>query len=257
MKMILEQIKDVCDLASSFILFFLFLSQYLLFGTAVSLDLSSSRGSLSEGNSYDVFNGASDSLNISFDFLREMDISFNESIAFDPKSLFNRNDVIPGRGIAYIKVYKTGSTTVTTTLHRIAASHNLNCPLMPKSIPVHFSEKKSQNFVSKKLEGLYHRKFPFDMYVNHCFFSREFLFRAGLAAKHRYVATVRDPATRVASGWTFKEDAIESAKRKAHALNCTSWYTCALLAKEKPELARDFITKWKSDKSTIPWEYQS
>jgi len=256
MKMILEQIKDVCDLASSFILFFLFLSQYLLLGTVVSLDLPSSRGSLSEGDSNVVFNHAFESLNISFDFLREMGIPLDESIAFDPKSLFDRNDVIPGRGIAYIKVYKTGSTTVTTTLHRIAASHNLNCPLMPNSIPVHFSEKRSQTFVSEKLEGLYHRKFPFDMYANHCFYG-EFLFRAVPAAKHRYVATVRDPATRVASGWTFKEDAIESAKRKAHALNCTSWYTCALLAKEKPELARDFITKWKSDKSTIPWEYQS
>jgi len=108
-----------------------------------------------------------------------------------------RGGVTPGSGIVFLKTPKCGSTTVSIVLGRVAWKHGLQVGI--------------------------------DIWIDHTPFNPNFHKKIP-TSKGQIVGLVRDPGTRLRSGWTWRKDAKYRAKKFGKIYNCSGWDGCCLKA---------------------------
>jgi hypothetical protein len=103
------------------------------------------------------------------------------------------------RHVAFLKVHKTGSTTVMNMMLRFATSRNLSIAL-----PKHFNQlAKEHNVIDRqKLLPAFNGSSRYEILCNHVVYSRE-TFRDAMAVDSEFVAIVRHPWEEFVSAFLY------------------------------------------------------
>ena len=128
-------------------------------------------------------------------------------------------------GVIFVKTHKTAGTTVTSLLQRACCRRQCNLFIPPKKHPgktwrLDDGTRNDYELV-RRGKGLFHQKYPYDMWVNHVQFSK-LLFDIVPSANRKIISIIRSPAERFQSAWFwYRHNDTHTSKSGSAGLSMT------------------------------------